>query len=241
MHSAWARMGIGPDATPHGMGWGYWPGSSVLRLHRGGGRRATISTARASMAPGPAPGSDAPVGTSSHCRRLGSEGRRCAERRACGRVSGYVPGSSGWRRGRWWPRSWRCWPGWCGLLASGKRVLWVPGWLAIAVVVVAVAAVSAAGRSGTPLPGLTASPLPSAVARLRTTGVRVCVRHPIYTWLLLGGRLTRVWVWLGLLVVRRQIGGRWNQRSVSKSGGRPVGPSSMSSAWSPITSAAWRR
>jgi len=90
MHSAWARMGIGPDATPHGMGWGYWPGSSVLRLHRGGGRRATISTARASMAPGPAPGSDAPVGTSSHCRRLGSEGRRCAERRACGRVSGYV-------------------------------------------------------------------------------------------------------------------------------------------------------
>ena len=28
----------------------------------------------------------------------------------------------------------------------------------------------------------------------------------------------------------RQVGGRWNQRSVSKSGGRPVGPSSPSTA-----------
>ncbi len=41
--------------------------------------------------------------------------------------------------------------------------------------------------------------------------------------------------------VVRQIGGRWNQRRASKSGVRPVGPSSMSSGCSLITSAAWRR
>ncbi len=39
----------------------------------------------------------------------------------------------------------------------------------------------------------------------------------------------------------RQAGGRWNQRRASKSGGRPVGPSSMASGWRLITSAAWCR
>jgi protein-S-isoprenylcysteine O-methyltransferase Ste14 len=92
----------------------------------------------------------------------------------------------------------------------GYRVWSVPGWLeALAVVMIAVAAalaLAAAARLG---PGLTASPLPSAAAELRTTGVYACVRHPIYTGLLLGGagfvllggRLTRVWVWLALLVL----------------------------------------
>jgi protein-S-isoprenylcysteine O-methyltransferase Ste14 len=34
---------------------------------------------------------------------------------------------------------------------------------------------------------LAASPLPSAAARLRTTGPYACVRHPIYSGLLFGG------------------------------------------------------
>jgi protein-S-isoprenylcysteine O-methyltransferase Ste14 len=102
-----------------------------------------------------------------------------------------------------------------GLLAGlvwlpGARVWSVPGWLAVVAVamvaVAAVAAVAAALRLGT---GLTASPLPSAAAQLRTTGVYACVRHPIYTALLLGGaglvllggRVTRVWVWLALLAI----------------------------------------
>ena len=58
----------------------------------------------------------------------------------------------------------------------------LPSWLAaVAVVIIvhaAVFAVAAAVRLG---PGLTASPLPSAAAQLRTTGVYGCVRHPIYT------------------------------------------------------------
>jgi protein-S-isoprenylcysteine O-methyltransferase Ste14 len=74
------------------------------------------------------------------------------------------------------------------------------------IAVAAVLALAGAVRLG---PGLTASPLPSAAAELRTTGVYACVRHPIYTGLLLGGasvvllggRLTRVWVWLALLAL----------------------------------------
>ncbi|WP_127500310.1 methyltransferase family protein [Actinoplanes solisilvae] len=92
----------------------------------------------------------------------------------------------------------------------GERVWSVTGWPAVtAVVVIAIAAVfagAAAVRLGS---GLTASPLPSSAAQLRTTGAYAYVRHPIYTGLLLGGaavvllggRLTRVWVWLGLLVL----------------------------------------
>lgn len=92
----------------------------------------------------------------------------------------------------------------------GARVWPVPGWLvAIGVVMMAVGAVFAvAGAVGLGR-GLTASPLPSAAAQLRTTGVYACVRHPMYTGLLLGGagvvllggRLTRVWVWLALLAL----------------------------------------
>lgn len=92
----------------------------------------------------------------------------------------------------------------------GARVWSLPGWPAVVAVVIIVLAaafaVAAAVRLG---PGLTASPLPSVAAQLRTTGVYGCVRHPIYTALLLGGagvvllggRLTRAWVWLGLLVL----------------------------------------
>jgi protein-S-isoprenylcysteine O-methyltransferase Ste14 len=97
-------------------------------------------------------------------------------------------------------------------------LLWLPGaqswsvptWLdAVAVLMVVVAAaiaVAAALRLGA---GLTASPLPSRAAQLRTTGVYACVRHPIYSALLfggagvvlLGGRFSRVWLWLTLLAV----------------------------------------
>jgi protein-S-isoprenylcysteine O-methyltransferase Ste14 len=92
----------------------------------------------------------------------------------------------------------------------GERVWSVPGWLAaIAVVLIAIAAVFAVAAAVRLGPGLTASPLPSAAAQLRTTGVYACVRHPIYTGLLLGGagvvllggRLTRVGVWLALLAL----------------------------------------
>jgi protein-S-isoprenylcysteine O-methyltransferase Ste14 len=92
----------------------------------------------------------------------------------------------------------------------GPRAWSVPAWLAVLaavmVAVAAVVAVASALRLGT---GLTVSPLPSPAARLRTTGMYACVRHPIYTALLLGGagvvllggRLTRVWVWCALLAV----------------------------------------
>jgi protein-S-isoprenylcysteine O-methyltransferase Ste14 len=92
----------------------------------------------------------------------------------------------------------------------GERAWSVPGWLAaVAVVMIAVAAGFAAAAALRLGPGLTASPLPSVAAQLRTTGVYACVRHPIYTGLLLGGagvvllggRPSRVWVWVGLLVL----------------------------------------
>lgn len=96
------------------------------------------------------------------------------------------------------------------VLVPGRRIWPVPGWLAVVAVVMIVAAgafgVAAAMRLGA---GLTPSPLPPQTTRLQTTGVYACVRHPIYTALLLGGagvillggRLTRVWVWLGLLAL----------------------------------------
>ena len=92
----------------------------------------------------------------------------------------------------------------------GERVWSVPGWLAaIAIVLIIVAAVFAVAAAVQLGPGLTASPLPSAAAQLRTTGVYGCVRHPIYTGLLLGGaavvllggRTSRVWMWLALLTL----------------------------------------
>jgi protein-S-isoprenylcysteine O-methyltransferase Ste14 len=103
-------------------------------------------------------------------------------------------------------------------LALVAGLVWLPGdrewslpfWLAVLAVamvaVAAVAAVAAALRLGT---GMTASPLPSAAAQLQTTGMYTCVRHPIYAALLLGGggvvllggRVTRVWVWLALLAL----------------------------------------
>lgn len=96
-----------------------------------------------------------------------------------------------------------------GLLwLPGRRAWPAPGWLiSVAVVAIAVAgawAVAGALRLGS---GLTASPLPSPGAQLRTAGVYACVRHPIYSALLvggagvvaLGGRASRVWLWLALL------------------------------------------
>jgi protein-S-isoprenylcysteine O-methyltransferase Ste14 len=102
------------------------------------------------------------------------------------------------------------------LLLAG--ILWLPGarawttpvWVVAAAVAVLVlaAGVAVAGLAGLGR-GLTASPLPSPAAQLRTTGVYACVRHPIYSALLLGGaafvilggRLSRVWVWVALLAL----------------------------------------
>lgn len=96
------------------------------------------------------------------------------------------------------------------VFTPGARMWPVPDWLVVVAVVMIVfggvaALVGAAGLGA----GLTASPLPSATARLRTTGLYACVRHPIYSGLLLGGagvvllggRLTRIAVWAALLVL----------------------------------------
>lgn len=102
-----------------------------------------------------------------------------------------------------------------GLLAGlvwfpGERMWSAPGWLAaVSAVMIAVSAVLAVAAAVGLGRGLTASPLPSAAAQLRTTGVYACVRHPIYTGLLLGGagvvllagRPARVGMWLALLVL----------------------------------------
>jgi protein-S-isoprenylcysteine O-methyltransferase Ste14 len=105
----------------------------------------------------------------------------------------------------------------------GDRVWAVPGWLvAMAGVMIAAGALLALAGAVRLGPGLTASPLPSAAARLRTTGVYGCVRHPIYTGLLLGGaglillggRLTRVWVWLTLLALLWSKT-RWEERRLA--------------------------
>jgi protein-S-isoprenylcysteine O-methyltransferase Ste14 len=92
----------------------------------------------------------------------------------------------------------------------GDRMWPAPIWLIVTATVMVVlgglVAVLGALRLGS---GLTASPLPNAAARLRTDGVFACVRHPIYTGLLLGGagvvlasgRITRLIAWLALLVL----------------------------------------
>jgi protein-S-isoprenylcysteine O-methyltransferase Ste14 len=105
-----------------------------------------------------------------------------------------------------------------GQLALLAGILWLPGprawttpmWAVAAAgaVLLLAALVAIAGLAGLGR-GLTASPLPSAAAQLRTTGVYACVRHPIYSALLLGGaafvglggRLSRVWVWMALLAL----------------------------------------
>jgi protein-S-isoprenylcysteine O-methyltransferase Ste14 len=94
-----------------------------------------------------------------------------------------LPGGRGWAT-PWW------------LIAGSTLMITAAGLLALA----------GAVRLGT---GLTASPLPSDRAELRTTGVYAWVRHPIYAALLLGGagvvllaaRPSRIWVWLALLAL----------------------------------------
>ena len=92
----------------------------------------------------------------------------------------------------------------------GARTWTTPVWAvstAMAVLLFA-ALIAVAGLAGLGR-GLTASPLPSPAAQLRTTGVYACMRHPIYSALLLGGaafvilggRLSRVWVWVALLAL----------------------------------------
>jgi protein-S-isoprenylcysteine O-methyltransferase Ste14 len=92
----------------------------------------------------------------------------------------------------------------------GARFWPTPGWLAaVAVAMLALAGILALAGAARLGGGLTASPLPRTNARLRTTGAYACVRHPIYTGLLLGGagvvllggRPVRIWAWAGLLGV----------------------------------------
>ena len=98
-----------------------------------------------------------------------------------------------------------------GLVVLPGRRAWSTSWwlavLAVALILVALPlGVTGALRLGA---GLTASPLPSPAAQLRTTGAYACVRHPIYAALLLGGaglvilggRPTRAAVWLGLVAL----------------------------------------
>jgi protein-S-isoprenylcysteine O-methyltransferase Ste14 len=99
----------------------------------------------------------------------------------------------------------------------GPRAWVTPGWLiAVAVTAIAAAALLAVAAARGLGAGLTASPLPSPGARLRTTGAYACVRHPIYSALLLGGagvavlvgRVTQLGVWpalLGLLLVKTRL------------------------------------
>ena len=105
-----------------------------------------------------------------------------------------------------------------GQLILLAGILWLPGtqtwtlptWAGVTAwaVVGAAALVAVAGLAGLGR-GLTASPLPSPAAQLRTTGVYACMRHPVYSALLLGGaafvvlggRLSRVWVWVALLTL----------------------------------------
>jgi protein-S-isoprenylcysteine O-methyltransferase Ste14 len=106
------------------------------------------------------------------------------------------------------------------VLWPGRRTWPVPVWLlAVSVALVllgGLAAVVAAGALG---PGLTASPLPNARARLRTSGPYAWVRHPIYTGLLVAtaglalasGRLARLTAWL-LLVLLLWAKARWEER-----------------------------
>jgi protein-S-isoprenylcysteine O-methyltransferase Ste14 len=92
-------------------------------------------------------------------------------------------------------------------------LLAVSGSLVLLGGLVAVAAAAALG------PGLTASPLPNARARLRTSGPYARVRHPIYTGLLVAtagvalasGRPTRLTAWL-LLVLLLWAKARWEER-----------------------------
>ena len=92
----------------------------------------------------------------------------------------------------------------------GARAWTTPAWVVAAAVAVLVPAAgfAVAGLAGLGR-GLTASPLPAPEAQPRTTGVYACVRHPIYSALLLGGvdfvilggRLSRLRVWITLLAL----------------------------------------
>ncbi|WP_327010699.1 isoprenylcysteine carboxylmethyltransferase family protein [Dactylosporangium sp. NBC_01737] len=96
------------------------------------------------------------------------------------------------------------------VLLPGGRGWPTPWWLVAGSAAMIIAAVFLALAGALRLgAGLTASPLPSDAARLRTGGVYAYVRHPIYTALLLGGagvvllaaRPARIWVWLALLAL----------------------------------------
>ncbi len=96
------------------------------------------------------------------------------------------------------------------LVLPGGRGWATPWWLiagsTLMITAAGVLALAGALRLGA---GLTASPLPTGRAQLRTTGVYAWVRHPIYAALLLGGagivllaaRPSRIWVWLALLAL----------------------------------------
>lgn len=103
---------------------------------------------------------------------------------------------------------------------SGRRTWPAPGWLlAVSATLVLAGGLVAAVAAAALGPGLTASPLPNARARLRTSGPYAWVRHPIYTGLLVAtagavlasGRIARLIAWL-LLVLLLWAKARWEER-----------------------------
>lgn len=111
-----------------------------------------------------------------------------------------------------------------GLLLWPGRRQWDTGGWAVGVAAAMLLLAGAVGLAGTARLGraLSALPLPSSSAVLRTSGIYRCVRHPIYAALLLGGaglvllggRPVRVVLWLILLaLLLGKI--RWEERELT--------------------------
>ena len=111
-----------------------------------------------------------------------------------------------------------------GLLVwPGPRQWSTSGW-AVGVAAAMILSAGAVGLAGAARLGraLSPLPLPSPSAALRTSGIYRCVRHPIYSALLLGGaglvllggRLSRGVIWLILLaLLLGKI--RWEERELT--------------------------
>lgn len=111
-----------------------------------------------------------------------------------------------------------------GLLLWPGRRQWSTGGWTVGVAAAMIFSAGAVGLAGAARLGraLSALPLPSVSAALRTSGIYRCVRHPIYAALLLGGagvvllggRPARAVLWLILLALL--LGkARWEERELA--------------------------
>ncbi len=109
------------------------------------------------------------------------------------------------------------------LLWPGPRQWSTGGWT-VGVATAMIIPAGAVGLAGAARLGraLSALPLPSPSAELRTSGIYRCVRHPIYSavllggagLVLLGGRISRAVLWLFLLaLLLGKI--RWEERELT--------------------------